>query len=64
MAPLPKRRHSSARQSKRTRALKVSQVTLVSCSHCKALRKPHQVCPGCGYYNGKVVVVKKEKKKK
>lgn len=59
MAPLPKRRHSSARQAQRTRALKVASVTLTKCPHCQELRVPHRVCPACGYYDGKPVILKK-----
>ncbi len=64
MAPLPKRRHSSRRQAKRTRALKLIQVTLVKCSHCGNMNPPHQVCQSCGYYAGVAVIIKKEKSKK
>ncbi len=64
MTPLPKRRHSSRRQAKRTRALNQVQVTLVTCKQCQVLRPPHRVCPKCGYYDGKPEVIKKEKSKK
>lgn len=64
MAPLPKRRHSSARQAQRTRALKSASVSLAKCPQCGAQKEPHRVCPACGFYAGKAVVVKKEKKKK
>ena len=64
MAPLPKRRHSSRRQAKRSRALKSVQFKLMACSNCKALKLPHRVCPACGFYDGKAIVIKKIKKKK
>jgi large subunit ribosomal protein L32 len=64
MAPLPKRRHSSARQAQRTRALKVSGVTLVKCKQCSSLYQPHHVCPKCGFYAEKAVILKKVKKEK
>ncbi|HCM37273.1 TPA: 50S ribosomal protein L32 [Patescibacteria group bacterium] len=64
MAPLPKRRHSSRRQAKRTRALKLDQVTLVKCPQCSEMTTPHQVCRNCGYYAGKPIIIKKEKSKK
>ncbi|KKS84509.1 MAG: 50S ribosomal protein L32 [Candidatus Gottesmanbacteria bacterium GW2011_GWA1_43_11] len=64
MAPLPKRRHSSARQAQRTRALKIALPTLVTCSNCGSLRVPHRVCPACGFYAGKAVIIKPETTKK
>jgi len=64
MAPLPKRRHSSRRQAKRTRALKGSSMTLVKCKNCGSMTKPHFVCSNCGFYDAKAVIIKKEKKKK
>lgn len=65
--PNPKRKHSKARRDKRRSAnSKMSIPNLSVCSQCKKLRLPHRVCPHCGYYNGKPVVVieaKEEKKK-
>ncbi|MBI3342677.1 50S ribosomal protein L32 [Candidatus Gottesmanbacteria bacterium] len=66
MAPLPKRRHSSRRGGKREAAwLKAFTLPgLVSCPQCAAPRLPHRVCKSCGWYDGKTVIVKREKKKK
>ncbi len=65
--PNPKRKHSKSRRDKRRSAnSKVYAVNLSVCSQCKQARLPHRVCPHCGYYNGKPVVVietKAEKKK-
>ncbi|MCL4382197.1 MAG: 50S ribosomal protein L32 [Patescibacteria group bacterium] len=63
MTPLPKRRLSTARSSKRTRALKLARTSLVTCPHCGQLTKPHLVCPSCGQYNKKVVIPQKPKEK-
>jgi len=66
--PLPKRKHSKSRRDKRRSAnSKVYAASLSTCPQCKKLRLPHRVCPHCGYYNGKPVVIietKEEKKKK
>lgn len=65
--PNPKRKHSKARRDKRRGAnSKMCAPTLAVCPHCKKLRLPHRVCPHCGYYKGKPVVVLEtvEKKKK
>jgi len=66
--PNPKRKHSKSRRDKRRSAnSKLYLANLSVCSQCKKPRLPHRVCPHCGYYNGKPVViveVKEEKKKK
>ena len=61
MAPLPKRRHSSYRQAKRTRALKIPGLTLTPCPNCKKQKVPHMVCGECGFYKGVLVVEKRKK---
>ncbi len=54
---LPKRRTSKASRDKRRshHALVVVQPTL--CSHCGQSKPPHRVCPHCGYYKGRRVVI-------
>ena len=65
--PNPKRKHSRSRRDKRRSAnCKAYSTNLAICSQCKKQRMPHKVCPHCGYYKGKPVVVfkvKEEKKK-
>lgn len=38
--------------------------SLSICAQCKKPKLPHRVCPFCGYYNGKPVIVIKVKEKK
>lgn len=64
MTPLPKRRHTRARQGKRRRAIKLKNVALEKCPKCGALRRPHTLCPNCGFYKGTTIILKKERKKK
>ena len=63
----PKRKHSKARRDKRRSAnSKMYSSSLSICSNCKKPVMPHRVCPFCGYYKGKPVVMVetvKEKKK-
>jgi large subunit ribosomal protein L32 len=57
--PGPKSRVSRSRRGMRRAHDFATPQTVVSCSNCGALVKPHHVCPSCGYYNGKQVVVAK-----
>jgi len=47
---VPKRRSSTARKGKRRSAIKLKPPTLVACSNCGKLKKPHQLCRSCGKY--------------
>jgi large subunit ribosomal protein L32 len=65
--PNPKRKHSKSRRDKRRSAnSKLCGVNLSVCPQCKKPRLPHRVCPHCGYYNGKPIIIRevKEDKKK
>lgn len=60
---LPKRRHSSSRQGKRRGEQKIHVPSISVCPNCKAPKLPHRVCPACGYYKGRQVVMVKSKEK-
>lgn len=50
------------RTSKRTKRLrrthfKLNVTGLVTCPNCGAMIKSHHVCPKCGFYDGKAVLV-------
>ncbi|MBL7158925.1 50S ribosomal protein L32 [Candidatus Microgenomates bacterium] len=64
MGAVPKRRISKGRQGRRRGAIKIKALTMVDCSNCSQKKRPHQACSSCGYYKGKQIVVKKEKKSK
>jgi large subunit ribosomal protein L32 len=59
---VPKGKVSKARRNKRAANWKISAPNLSECPQCHALKASHQVCPECGYYDGKLVVDKKEDK--
>lgn len=59
---VPQRRTSKTRKRMRRTHFKLAVKGLVKCPNCGAMIKAHNVCPKCGYYNGKSVVAKKEKK--
>lgn len=53
---VPKRKTSKSTTRLRRTHKKLGQVNLVNCSNCSEKKLPHQVCPKCGYYQGKQVV--------
>ncbi len=61
---VPKRRHSHARKNKRRAHYKLSPTKYVECPDCGGPKLPHRVCPNCGNYKGKLVLLPKEKKEK
>jgi len=66
MPPLPKRKTASARQGERRQHLKLTAQALMVCPQCQNPKATHRVCPTCGFYNSREVVIidTKEKKKK
>ena len=59
---VPKGKVSKARRDKRRANWKAAVPTLVECPHCHEKKVAHRVCKNCGYYDGKEVIAKKEKK--
>ncbi len=58
---VPKRRTTRAkRNQRRANHDKVSAPTIVACPNCAAMMVPHRVCPSCGQYDGRAVVIKPE----
>ena len=51
---VPKRKTSTARRDKRRTHWKAT------CDHCGSVKRPHRVCPVCGYYNGVEVINMKD----
>ncbi|MFA5138969.1 MAG: 50S ribosomal protein L32 [Elusimicrobiota bacterium] len=63
--PNPYRRHTRHRtRSRRAQNWRLEAGAMSVCSQCKEIKPPHQVCPHCGFYDGNLVVPKKEKKSK
>ncbi|MGD8727152.1 MAG: 50S ribosomal protein L32 [Gemmatimonadales bacterium] len=50
---VPKRRTSKQRKRKRRTHDKEPAIALQPCPRCGDPRRPHRVCPTCGYYGGK-----------
>jgi large subunit ribosomal protein L32 len=60
----PKRRHSNTRSRLRRAHDFLEAKSLAKCPQCGAVRLPHRVCKGCGYYRGRQVVTIKVKTSK
>ena len=56
--PVPKTKSSRSRRDKRRANWKLNVPDLVECQHCHPLKKPHHVCPVCGFYKGKQIITK------
>lgn len=54
---VPKQRQSHARTNKRRSQHKISPPSVSACPRCGEPRLPHRVCPSCGTYAGRQVVV-------
>jgi len=57
---VPKRRTSKTRKNMRRAHDAIKGKTTIECPNCKAIIKPHRVCPKCGFYKGKEVVKQEE----
>jgi large subunit ribosomal protein L32 len=54
---VPKKKQSHSRTAKRRAQHKIGTPALNACPKCHSPRRPHRVCPVCGSYNGREVVV-------
>lgn len=57
---VPFRKVSKTRRDMRRTHYKVSANSLVKCSSCGEMIRPHRACPKCGCYKGKEVSTSKE----
>ena len=53
---VPKRKTSTTRRDKRRTHWELEAPAMSTCDHCGSAKRPHRVCPVCGYYNGVEVV--------
>ncbi len=61
---LPKRKFSRGRRDKRRANWRLTLGSLTRCPQCAKAMRPHRVCPGCGFYRGRQVVVVREQRAK
>ena len=61
--PLPKRKTSHARTTRRRAAnWKLELPNVASCPRCHAPKLAHHVCPACGFYKNRMVIDVRAKK--
>jgi large subunit ribosomal protein L32 len=60
MPPLPKQKVSRTRRDRRRAHHALKHKNLVQCSNCNEMRLPHRVCPNCGHYKNREVVIIEE----
>jgi large subunit ribosomal protein L32 len=53
---VPKQKQSHSRTNKRRSTHKIAAATVNDCPQCHQPRRPHRVCPHCGFYGGRNVV--------
>jgi large subunit ribosomal protein L32 len=53
---VPKRRTSKQRKRKRRTHDKAEATANQACPRCGDPRRPHRVCPNCGYYRDREVI--------
>ncbi len=54
---VPKRKTSKSKKRMRTASHKHKIVATKPCPKCGAPQQPHRVCPSCGYYRGRQVLI-------
>jgi large subunit ribosomal protein L32 len=54
--PVPKKKTSKAKRDMRRSHHALVVPNLTKCSNCGAKKPQHQVCPSCGYYDGRQVL--------
>jgi len=56
----PKRKTSPSRRNMRRSHDALSKAAMSQCPNCGDMMRPHHICPHCGHYKGRDVVVSKE----
>lgn len=58
--PNPKRKHSKTRGRKRRTHYKASAPSTMVCPNCGETKLMHRVCPSCGFYDNRSIVIPKK----
>jgi len=57
---VPKKKTSISRRNMRRSHHALSAVHSAECPNCGARKLPHHICPSCGHYRGRAVLVVKK----
>lgn len=57
---VPKRKTSKRKKRARNTHKKAPAINIQACPKCGSRKRPHHVCPECGFYAGEQRVVAKE----
>ncbi len=57
---VPKRRTSKRKKRARNTHKKAPAIVIQACPRCQSMKRPHRVCPECGYYAGEQRVTARE----
>lgn len=57
---VPKKKTPKGRRDRRRTHWKLRVPTMVECPECHEMKRPHRICPHCGYYKGREVKVVSE----
>jgi large subunit ribosomal protein L32 len=57
---VPKKKVSPSRRGHRRSHDALKKNTIVECENCGAEKLPHRICPSCGYYNKRQVLLVKK----
>ena len=56
--PVPKQKKCRAKtHSRRSTNMKIAAASRSTCPRCGAVKLPHHVCPNCGFYKDREVIV-------
>ncbi len=61
MAIVPQRRTGKTRKRRRRSHLALDVPGMMACPNCGEMKLSHNICPACGYYDGKQVITIKQK---
>lgn len=54
--PNPKKRHTRSRRNSRRSHDALTSPPASVCPQCSEPKRPHNVCPSCGFYKGREVI--------
>ncbi len=57
---VPQNKISRSRRNKRRAHDFLSPEARMECPECGELKRPHHVCPECGFYNGREIIAPPE----